>query len=59
MNRCERKTVTRDEAVQTMLEWVTTYGVLGVEYIDEWVGSRDYEYRGAKRESLRNFTQAC
>ena len=51
-------TVTRDEAVQTMLEWVTTYGVLGVEYIDEWAGSGDHVYRGASRESLRNFTQA-
>ena len=50
--------VPRDEAVQTMLEWVTAYGVLGVEYTDEWAGSCDYEYRGPSRESLRNFTRS-
>jgi hypothetical protein len=50
--------LSRDEALAVMREWVTTYGVLGIEGVDLLrTGSRS-AYRQGRRESLTAFVEA-
>jgi hypothetical protein len=46
-----------DDALQVMLEWATTYGVLGVESLRHWEAPRS-DYPRNRRESLASFTGA-
>jgi hypothetical protein len=50
--------VTQDEALRVMLDWVTTYGVLGLEGIDQLETPYRSQYGGGRRESLQGFVQA-
>ena len=50
--------ITRDEAFQIMLEWVTSYGVLGLEDVDRLESDGGWEHRMGRRESLVRFAEA-
>jgi len=47
-----------DEALAVMQDWVTTYGVLGIEGVDHLETPGRSEYRQGRRESLTAFTGA-
>ena len=50
--------VSRDEALQIMLDWVTSYGVLGLEDIDKLEIPGRWAHRMGRRESLVHFNEA-
>jgi hypothetical protein len=41
-----------------MLDWVKTYGVLGLHGVDNPEGPHPFGWRGRRRESLWNFVNA-
>jgi len=53
-----KEPLSRDDALAVMREWVTTYGVLGLEGIDYLEIPGRSEYRRGRRESLTAFTGA-
>jgi hypothetical protein len=50
--------LSRDEAQAVMQEWVTTYGVLGIEGVDLLKTPSRSAYRQGRRESLTAFAKA-
>lgn len=50
--------IPRDDALAVMREWVTTYGVLGIEGVDHLEIPGRSERRSGRRESLTAFAEA-